>query len=124
MATGVKVGPVDRLQSRWSELGLPIAVLYKYGEDQATYLAVIVTYYALFALLPLLLLATAILGFMLQGNPDLQKEVLDSALAQFPVLGDQFRRPEGLTGSTPAVVIGALAAVYGAMGLGTAIQNA
>src|SRR4029077_395019 len=54
----------------------------------------------------------------------LQKEVLDSALSQLPVLGDQFRTPEGLTGSTPAVVIGGLAALYGAIGLGTAVQNA
>jgi uncharacterized BrkB/YihY/UPF0761 family membrane protein len=124
MATGVRVGPVDRLQRRWPVLGVPIAVLYKYFDDQATYLAVIITYYGLFAVLPLLLLATSILGFLLQGNPDLQREVLDSALAQFPVLGDEFRRPEGLTGSTPAVIAGALAAAYGAMGLGAAVQNA
>jgi YihY family inner membrane protein len=102
---------------------VPIAVVYKYIDDQATYLAVIVTYYALFAIFPLLLLATSILGFVLQGDPDLQQRVLDSALSQFPVIGDQFRRPEGLTGSTTAVVVGALAATYGAMGLGTAVQN-
>ena len=105
-------------------LGVPIAVIYKYVDDQATYLAVIVTYYALFAIFPLLLLATSILGFLLQGDPELQQRVLDSALSQFPVLGDQFRRPEGLTGSTTAVIVGALAATYGAMGLGTAVQNA
>ena len=77
---------------------MPIAVIYKYVDDQATYLAVIVTYYALFAIFPLLLLATSILGFLLQGDPELQQRVLDSALSQFPVLGDQFRRPEGLDG--------------------------
>ena len=118
------VGWFDRLQRRRSVLGVPIATLYKYGDDQGTYLAVIVTYYALFAVLPLLLLATSILGFLLQGNPDLQARVLDSALSQFPVLGDQFRRPEGLTGSRTAVVVGSLAALYGAVGLGTAVQNA
>src|SRR4051812_2046417 len=98
MARGGRIGPVDRFQRRVPVLGVPIAVVYKYGDDQATYLAVIVTYYALFALLPLLLLATSILGFVLQGNPDLQKQVLDSALGQFPVLGDEFRKPEGLSG--------------------------
>ena len=121
------MGAVDRLdefQRRRRVLGVPIATLYKYGDDQGTYLAVIVTYYALIAVLPLLLLATSILGFLLQGNPDLQASVLDSALSQFPVLGDQFRRPEGLTGSRAAVVVGSLAALYGAIGLGTAVQNA
>jgi uncharacterized BrkB/YihY/UPF0761 family membrane protein len=124
MASAGKVGPVDRFQRRWPVLGIPIAVVYKYVDDQATYLAVIVTYYALFATLPLLLLATSILGFLLQGDPELQARVLDSALSQFPVIGDQFREPEGLTGSTTAVIVGSLAATYGAIGLGTAAQNA
>jgi uncharacterized BrkB/YihY/UPF0761 family membrane protein len=118
------VGRVDAYQRRHRWLGVPIATIYKYGDDQGTYLAVIVTYYALFAVLPLLLLATSILGFVLQGNPDLQAKVLDSALSQFPVIGDQFRRPEGLTGSRAGVVVGSLAALYGAIGLGSAVQNA
>jgi YihY family inner membrane protein len=105
-------------------LGVPVAVLYKYIDDQGTYLAVIVTYYTLFALLPLLLMATTILGFVLQGDPELQQRVLDSALSQFPVLGDQFRQPGGLAGSTSALVVGGLVATYGAMGLGAAVQNA
>ncbi len=124
MGEGGRIGPVDRFQRRWPVLGVPIAVVYKYVDDQATYLAVIVTYYALFAIFPLLLLGTSILGLLLQGNPDLQARVLDSALSQFPVIGDQFRRPEGLTGSRTAVVVGSVAAVYGAIGLGTAVQNA
>ena len=88
MGEGGRIGPVDRFQRRWPVLGVPIAVIYKYVDDQATYLAVIVTYYALFAIFPLLLLATSILGFLLQGDPELQQRVLDSALSQFPVLGD------------------------------------
>ena len=119
-----KIGRVDRAQRRWSVLGLPIAVVYKYFDDQATYLAVIVTYYSLFAIFPLLLLGTQVLGFVLAGDPELQQQVLDSALSQLPIIGDQFRTPDGLTGSTSAVVIGSLAALYGAMGLGSAVQNA
>jgi uncharacterized BrkB/YihY/UPF0761 family membrane protein len=60
---------------------------------------------------------------VLQGRPELQAEALNSALAQFPIIGDQLGRPEGLTGSVTAVVVGALAATYGALGLGQAIQN-
>src|SRR5690606_34690037 len=60
----------------------------------------------------------------LQGDPQLQQRVLDSALSQFPIIGDQFRTPEGLEGSTTAVAIGAGAALYGAVGLGSAVQNA
>lgn len=105
-------------------MAVPIAVVYKYFDDQGNYLAAILTYYAFIAIFPLLLLASSIFGFVLQGRPELQQEVLSSTLSQFPIIGDQLGRPEGLQGSTAGVVVGALAALYGSMGLGTAIQNA
>jgi membrane protein len=120
---GNVVGSADRVQRRHPVLGVPIAILYKFFDDQGNYLAATLTYYAFIAIFPLLLLASSIFGFVLQGNPGLQDEVLNSALSQFPIIGDQLGRPEGLQGSTAAVVVGALAALYGCLGLGLAIQN-
>jgi YihY family inner membrane protein len=117
------VGAVDRTQRRHSVLGFPLAVTYKFFDDQGNVLAAAVTYYAFVAIFPLLLLASSILGFLLQGNPELQKQVLDSALRTFPIVGDELGRPQGLQGSTSAVVVGGLAALYGAVGLGQALQN-
>ena len=105
-------------------LGYPIAVIYKYFDDQGNYLAAIITYYAFVAIFPLMLLASSILGFLLQGNPDFQREVIDSTLAQFPIIGTQLNLPEGLRGSTGAIVVGGLVAVYGCLGLGQSVQNA
>jgi membrane protein len=121
---GRGIDGADRLQRRWTVLGYPLAVIYKYFDDQGNYLAAIITYYAFVAIFPLLLLGSSILGFFLQGNPERAQDLLDSALAQFPIIGDQLGRPEGLTGSTAAIVIGALVALYGALGLGQALQNA
>src|SRR3712207_8255746 len=53
-----------------------------------------------------MLIASSVLGFVLQGNETLQEQLLDSALSQFPIVGTQLGRPEGLRGSTSAVVIG------------------
>ena len=103
---------------------MPLAVVYKFFDDQGNYLAAILTYYAFIAIFPLLLLATSIFGFVLQGNPELQAQVLNSALGQFPIIGDQLGRPEGLRGSTAGVVVGSLAAIYGSLGVGQAAQNA
>jgi membrane protein len=122
-APGERITGVDGLQRRHSVLGFPIAVVYKFFDDQGNFLAAMLTYYAFVAIFPLLLLASSIFGFVLQGNPELQQRALDSALAQFPIIGDQLGRPEGLTGSTTAVVVGSLAALYGALGLGQSIQN-
>jgi membrane protein len=115
---------LDRGQRRLPPLAVPIAVVYKYFDDQGNYLAAILTYYAFIAIFPLLLLASSIFGFVLQGRPELQQEVLNSTLSQFPIIGDQLGRPEGLQGSTAGVVVGALTALYGSLGLGTSIQNA
>lgn len=119
-----RIGPVDRFQRRFRPVGVPIAVVYKFVDDQGNYLAAIITYYAFIAIFPLLLLASSILGFVLQGNQGLQQAVLSSALSQFPVIGDELTAPEGLQGSVGAVVVGSLTALYGALGLGQAVQNA
>lgn len=103
--------------------GYPLGVIYKYFDDQGNYLAAIITYYAFIAIFPLLLLGSTILGFFLEGDPERQEELLDSALAQFPIIGDQLGTPEGLTGSTTVVVVGSLVALYGGLGLGQALQN-
>jgi YihY family inner membrane protein len=118
------VDRADRAQRRHTALGYPIGVIYKFFDDQGNYLASIITYYAFVAIFPLMLLASSILGFVLQGNPDLQRKVIDSTLAQFPIIGTQLNLPEGLRGSTGAIVVGALVAVYGCLGLGQSVQNA
>ncbi len=117
------VRSLDRAQRRSPVLGVPVAVFYKFYDDQGNYMVAALTYYAFMAIFPLLLLASSILGFILQDRPGLQDQVLNSALAQFPIIGDQLGRPEGMQGSTAAVVIGTLAALFGASGLGQAIQN-
>ncbi|WP_235738860.1 YihY/virulence factor BrkB family protein [Nocardioides alcanivorans] len=118
------VSKVDRAQRRHPVLGVPLAIFYKFFDDQGNYLSAIITYYAFIAIFPLMLLGSSILGFVLEGRPHLQEQLLDTALSQFPIIGDQLGRPEGLEGSTGGVIIGFLASVYGAMGLGQALQNA
>lgn len=119
-----RVSRLDDLQRRRPWIAFPLGVIYKFLDDQGNYLAAIVTYYAFIAVFPLLLIASSVLGFVLQGDAKLRDEVLTSALAQFPIVGTQLGRPEGLQGSASAVVIGGLAALYGVLGLGQAAQNA
>ena len=114
---------IDRTQRRVPIIGVPLAVVYKYFDDQGNFLAAVLTFYAFIAIFPLLLLASSILGFVLQGYPELEQRALDSALAQFPIIGSDLGRPGGLQGSVTAIVIGGLGALYGAVGLGMALQN-
>ncbi|MCW2756197.1 MAG: ribonuclease [Marmoricola sp.] len=121
---GKLVDDADAFQRRHAVIGLPLGVIYKFFDDQGNYLAAIITYYAFIAIFPLLLIASSVLGFLLQGNHTLEREVLNSALRQFPIVGTQLGQPKGIRGSTWAIVVGALTALYGTIGFGQAAQNA
>ena len=97
---------------------------YKFFEDQGPYLAALITFYGFLSLFPLLLLLASVLGFVLQEDSDLEQRILDSALSQFPIIGDQLSDPVGLQGNRTAVVIGGLVTLYGALGVAQALQNA
>src|SRR6266508_4319831 len=86
---------LDRFQQRNRVLALPFAVVRKFGDDQAGNLAALLAYYGFFSLFPLLLVLVTVLGFVLAGRSKLQARILDSALAQFPVIGDQIGRDVG-----------------------------
>jgi membrane protein len=118
------VSRVDAYQRRHGWAGLPLAVLYKFADDQGTYLAAQITYYGFVAVFPLLLLLATILGYALHGNQHLQRQVLDSALAQFPVIGDQITANiHSFHGSTAGLVIGVLGCLYGGLGIVQAAQT-
>ena len=119
------IGRLDGLQRRHRWLGVPIAVVYKFADDQGGYLAALITYYGFLSLFPLLLVISTVLGFLLPGNPGLQEQLIDSALAQFPIIGDQLTSTaQPLRGSGVGLAIGIVVALYGGLGVAVAIQNA
>ena len=114
---------VDRFQRRHRLLGFLLAVRQKYSDDQGGYLAAVVTYYGFFAIFPLLLVLTTLLGFVLRGHPHLQRQIVGSALGQFPVIGHELTAHR-LRGSTLALVLGLAAAVWAGIGTVLAAENA
>ena len=100
-------------------------MIQKFGNDQASGKAALMAYYGLFALFPLLLLLVTVLGFVLSGQPGLRERLIDTTLGRIPVIGDQLGSPvHPLEGSVPALVIGIIGCIYGAVGIGLASQNA
>lgn len=118
------VDRVDRFQRKHAVIGFPLAVLYKFFDNQSSYLAAIISYYAFAAIFPLLLISSTILDVILSGHPDLKNKVLESALAQFPIVGPALGTPQGLEGTSWGTVAASLTALYGIIGLGQAAQNA
>lgn len=113
----------DRFQQRHRWLAIPMAVLRKFGNDQAGSLASLIAYYAFFSIFPLLLAFVTILGYVLQGDTAAQNSITNSVLGQFPVVGQKLD-PHALRGNVPALVIGLLVAVWSGLGVTQAAQNA
>jgi membrane protein len=116
---------LDAWQRRHAWLAFGVGVVRKFGEDRASRLAALIAYYAFFSLFPLLLVFVSVLGFVLQDNPELQEDIVDSTVARIPVIGAQLgSEVEPLTGSTLALVVGLLGALWAGLGVTLALGQA
>lgn len=119
------VRAVDGFQRRHGWAGFPLAVGYKYADDQGGFLAALITYYGFLSLFPGLLLLVTALGYALAGNAGAQQQILDTALAKFPVIGTQLEQNlSSIQGNAVAIVVGVLGLLYGVLGIGQAAQLA
>ncbi|PZS12303.1 MAG: ribonuclease BN [Pseudonocardiales bacterium] len=115
---------LDGFQRRHTWVGFPLAVIYKFIDDQGGYLAALITYYGFLALFPLLMLLVSVLGYLLQGNPALQHALVGSALQQLPIIGPQLQQNvSAIHGSRTGVILGILGALYGGLNVSVAIQT-
>jgi YihY family inner membrane protein len=116
---------VDRGQQRSRWLGFPFAVMRKFADDHGGALTTVIAYNAFFALFPLLLVVVTVLGFVLGRDSGFQQRLLGSAVADFPIIGDQVQdNIHGLRGSGVGLVIGLVAFAWGARGLTQVAQHA
>lgn len=116
---------VNRFQQRHRPIAFVYGVLKKAGEDRAGDQAALLAYFGFLSIFPLLLFAVTVLGRVLSGNPELQARILDTALAQLPIIGEEIRENiHGLGRSGVALVIGLGGALWGGIGGVRALQNA
>ena len=123
MSISDRLHALDRRQQEMGRVGFVAAVIKKFGDDQAGQLAALIAYYGFVSLFPLLLVLVTVLGFVLQGDPDDQKRILDGALGQFPLISDQLKL-HSLTGSGVGLAIGVVGSLLAGMGITGATQNA
>jgi YihY family inner membrane protein len=117
------VRAVDRFQQRNRVLAFPFAVLKKFGDDRAGYLAALIAYYAFFSIFPLLLCFVSILGLVLERFPGLEERIVEGTLANFPLIGDQIQS-HSLPASFGAIAVGAAVSLWAGLGVMAAMQNA
>jgi membrane protein len=115
----------DDYQQRHPWLAFPVAVLRKYSDDQGGSLAALLAYYAFVAIFPFLLVLVTVLGWLLRDNPELQQRVLDSAVIDFPVIGQQLQdNVTSLDRTGIGLAVGLVIALLGLRGVAHTAQDA
>jgi membrane protein len=113
----------DRFQQRHPPLAVILAVQKKFSDDGAGNLAALIAYYGFLSLFPLLLLAVAILGFVLQNDPGARATVINSGLKEIPIFGNSLLHGDHLRGSGVGLVVGAAGSLLAGLGVSVVVQN-
>ncbi len=116
---------LDRLQQRVRAVAIGYGVVKKFSDDNGGNLCALMTYYGFVSLFPLLLVLVTVLGYVLADNADLQRQILDSAFARFPIVGDQLQaNVHSLHGHGVVLLLGVLGTLYGGLGIANVSQHA
>jgi membrane protein len=116
----------DRWQQRHGVISFPIAVVKNFGDDEAGNLVGLLAYNSFVAAFPLLLAFTAILGVTLREYPGLHAKLVNSAFAEFPIIGGQIHDQlgvEAFSSTFPSLMIGVAGALVGGRGFAHTLQN-
>ena len=116
---------IDRYQQQHRLPSIFFAIIRKYGDDNAGYLASLITYYGFLALFPLLLAATSIISIADSYHLPFAANVTAALVNNFPLIGQELQQNiHGLKSSGLSLIIGIALALYGARGVADAFRHA
>jgi membrane protein len=116
---------VVAVRRRAPVLNAAVRAINRYTRHRTGRNAALVSHYAFLSVFPLLLVFTTVLGFVLDGNPTLQEQIIDSVLSHIPIIGPELAKdPESLSGSLPVLVFGLLTALWASLKAFNVLQTA
>jgi membrane protein len=116
---------VDAVHRRIPPVAVVHAVLKKFGDDKCGQLAMLLAYKGFFSLFPLLLAFVNILGLLLRDNAELRNDLINSTLANVPVIGTEIANEAADLGGSVFVLVGSiLVSVWAGLGLLDMLQEA
>jgi uncharacterized BrkB/YihY/UPF0761 family membrane protein len=116
---------VVSLRSRHAAIDIGVETLDGWRRHISGRNASVLAFFGFLSIFPLLLVATTVLGFALQDDPDLQQRIIDGALDDIPVLGQTLaQNPASLSGNIWALLIGLALALWSATKAFVALQGA
>jgi membrane protein len=115
---------LDAWQQRHHVPALIVAVVKKVSDDRASNYVALLTYYAFVSTFPLLLILVTVTEIVLGSHPAVRQQLLDSALAEFPVVGPTLQQAVRAPSTSGfALVVGLVASLWGGSRLAGTMQN-
>ena len=118
---------LERARARSSVVDVIVRTFKRYGEDDCGSYAAALTYFAFFAIFPLLLFAAAGIGYATFGNDDLARRLIDAGVKGIPMLESALTEDtiRTLQEKKDAIAgIGLILALYTGTGMIVALEHA
>lgn len=116
---------VIALRERSSIVDVIVGVFEGFTRHLTARNVAVLAYFGVLTIFPLMMAGTTILGFVLEDNPDLQEDIIDSAVGQIPLIGQDIEDNAGeITGSWWALIIGLGIALWSSMKAFLGVQMA
>lgn len=117
--------PIQAIRDRWPLANLFVEMLDGWRRHQSARNAAVLAYFGFLSVFPLVMVASAALNVALRNDPDLRDRILESALSEVPVIGDQIRDQVGnISGDIVTITVGVLIALWAATRAFNALQVA
>lgn len=118
------VDGIDRFQQRHPFIGLPYAIIKKYGDDNGGYQAALITYYGFLSIFPLLLVVLTIIQLLFHNNQHVRAEVSQSIGHFFPGIGTALQNSvHTKSGTGLGLAIGLIVTIYGSRGAADVLRH-
>ncbi|MGZ4767816.1 MAG: YihY/virulence factor BrkB family protein [Ilumatobacteraceae bacterium] len=116
---------IRSLRARSRRVDVAVRTIEGFRRHRSGRNAALIAHFGFLSVFPLLLVFTTVLGFVLQSHEALRARIINSAMAQVPLIGEQLARdPTKLRGNAVVLILGLLASMWGGMKAFVAVHGA
>ncbi|MGZ4674259.1 MAG: YihY/virulence factor BrkB family protein [Ilumatobacteraceae bacterium] len=116
---------IRSLRARSRRVDVAVRTIEGFRRHRSGRNATLISHFGFLSVFPLLLVFTTVLGFVLQSHEGLRTRIINSAMAQVPLIGEQLARdPTKLRGNAVVLILGLLASMWGGMKAFVAVHGA
>jgi inner membrane protein YhjD len=118
---------IEKARARFGTVDVAVRTFKRFSEDDGGFYAAALTYYVFFSIFPMLIFATAVLGFVTDVYPEVEEDLLQRSFEGFPLVntiidGEVLRGIQKAAGKL--ALLGIVLALYSGTGAVVALGHA